>query len=127
MLDKKTNKKSSSNVVSKTLLVEKVVNGLKQKDNVSLSKNHVSLVLDRVWAEVVESLKKGKEIRLIGFCTFKSTKTKPRTAMNLRTNEKMIIPEKIVPKVRFSQAVKQVLSKASRTLEFDEGYVSKEE
>ena len=111
MSDKKIlDKKKPSKVISKALLSYRVASNLKQKHNVSLSKSNVLLVLGEIWEEVVRALKEGKEIRLTHFCTFKTAKRKPRTAMNLKTKRKMIIPEKLVPKIKFSQAIKEAIA-----------------
>lgn len=108
MLDKDI--KNSSNVVSRTMLGSRVVNCLKQSHNLSFSKEHVLLVLDEIWNEVIRALKKGEEVRLINVCAFRTSRTKSRITTNPQTNEKIEVPEKTVPRFKFAKVVKQEIA-----------------
>ncbi len=48
--------------------------------------------------EVTRSLKKGQDVRIVGFGTFKVVKRKARVGVNPQTGQRMRIPAKKVPK-----------------------------
>ena len=72
-----------------------------------ISKRQAGDVLDSVMKNIVGSVKKGDEVRLVGFGTFYRAKRKARTGINPRTKQKMQIPAKNVPKFRPSADFKK--------------------
>lgn len=56
-----------------------------------------------------EELKKGREVALTGFGTFKILKRKARMGMNPATGKKMSIPAKKVPKFQPGKGLKQLI------------------
>jgi nucleoid DNA-binding protein len=50
-------------------------------------------------------------MRFPGYLSLKTTIQKPRVAMNLQTKKKMTIPAKRVPKAKFSEELKEGISK----------------
>jgi DNA-binding protein HU-beta len=73
-----------------------------KKHNVTkkLAESMVRTLIDTVKNEV----KKGNPVRLIGFGTFKKTTRKARKGYNPRTQEKIKIPRKTVPKFNASKS-----------------------
>ena len=107
---KKTNQKPKTTIASKKLLAERVSANLK-KQRINLNKIQTKAVISELLEEIKTALIKGEEVRLIGYFTFKTTMTTPRMAMNLQTGKKMKVPEKRIPKVRFSTDLKQEIAK----------------
>ena len=73
--------------------------------------NQVSKIIDELLEEIKKALVKGEEVRLQGYFSLKTTMTKPRMAMNLQTKKKMKVPAKRVPKCKFSNSLKEEISK----------------
>jgi DNA-binding protein HU-beta len=57
-----------------------------------LSHNMSGKVVNRVFALIADALKKGEDVRVTGFGTFRSVETKERTGRNPRTGEEIQIP-----------------------------------
>ena len=55
---------------------------------------------------VVEALKKGEKVQLVGFGTFEVAEREARTGRNPRTNEEMEIPASRIPKFKAGKALK---------------------
>ena len=73
--------------------------------------NQVLKIIDEYLEETKKALIKGEEVRFLGYYSFKTTITKPRMAMNLQTKKKIKVPAKRVPKCKFSDSLKQEISK----------------
>lgn len=69
-----------------------------------LQNKNVETVINTFTETVMKFLKKGEEIKLIGFGTFKTVKTKARTGRNPKTGKELKIPAK--RKVKFSTGTK---------------------
>lgn len=59
---------------------------------------HAEGVLNAFIDIVTKTLKKGEEVKLIGFGTYKTVRTKARTGRNPRTGKEVKIPAKRRPK-----------------------------
>ena len=68
--------------------------------NLDMKKTEARAAVDSVITNIVDSLKSGKEVRLVGFGTFLVSKREARTGRNPRTGETIQIPAKKVPKFR---------------------------
>ncbi len=66
--------------------------------DVGVTKKLAGDMVDAFIYEVTKALKKGQEVRLVGFGTFKVVKRKARMGVNPQTGKKMKIPAKKVPK-----------------------------
>jgi DNA-binding protein HU-beta len=97
--------KTKSTITGKKQLTERISKTTK------LPQTQVSKIIDEFLEETKKSLVKGEEVRLLGYYSFKTTITKPRMAMNLQTKKKMKVPAKRVPKCKFSESLKQEISK----------------
>lgn len=71
-----------------------------------MTKSNTAVALDAIVASITKSLKKGDEVRLVGFGTFTVSKRTATTARNPRTGETIKIPAK-----------KQAKFKAGKTLQ----------
>ncbi|MBF0515978.1 MAG: HU family DNA-binding protein [Nitrospirae bacterium] len=89
--------------MSKVELIEKMA-----KD-ANLSKADAGRALDAAIAAIIDSLKHGQKLTLVGFGTFSVSKRKARDGRNPRTGDVISIPEanvpKFVPGMAFKEAV----------------------
>lgn len=63
--------------------------------------------------EIFTDVVKNKDsLTLTGFLTIKTAEAKARTAHNPRTGETIEVPAKFVPKISFSNAIKEIVKNA---------------
>ena len=79
-------------------------------DKSGLSKGDASKAVDAVFDAITASLKKGDEVRLVGFGTFATTKRKASTGRNPRTGETMTIKASTQPKFKAGKALKDAVN-----------------
>ena len=91
--------------MNKNELIEKVA-----KDYDKMSKADVGRLIESVLENVTKSLKKGEEVRLIGFGTFSVYNRAATTARNPQTGEPMKIPASKQPKFKAGKALKAVVN-----------------
>lgn len=75
------------------------------------SKKEVADVIDAFLGTVTEALKKGDEVRLVGFGTFLSKKSEAREGRNPRTGEPIKIPASVSAKFKPGKGLKDELNK----------------
>lgn len=75
----------------------------------SLTKANVEKVLDSVVDTICKSVKKGEEVKLVGFGTFSKTKRKARVGRNPNTGKELQIPSSWVPKFKPGTDFKSLL------------------
>ena len=73
------------------------------------SKAEAGRALDAFVEIVKDELKKGGEVAIAGFGTFKAKKRAARTARNPKTGETIQVPEKVVPKFKPGKGFKDAL------------------
>ena len=78
--------------------------------NASASKVAVEVILDEAVIAVTEALKKGEDVRLVGFGTFSVTKRKATEGRNPRTGAKIKIPASKQPKFKAGKVLKDSLN-----------------
>ena len=78
--------------------------------NLDMKKTEARAAVDSVITNIVDSLKNGKEVRLVGFGTFLVSKREARTGRNPRTGETIQIPAKKVPKFRAGKDLKNSIN-----------------
>ena len=78
--------------------------------NLAMKKTEARGAFDSVISNIVDSLKSGKEVRLVGFGTFLVSKREARTGRNPRTGETIQIPAKKVPKFRAGKDLKNSIN-----------------
>ncbi|APG62520.1 DNA-binding protein HU [Sphingorhabdus lutea] len=79
-------------------------------DASGLTKADAAKAVDAVFASVTDSLKKGDDVRLVGFGTFAVTRRKASTGRNPRTGEAMQIAASNVPKFKAGKALKDAVN-----------------
>ena len=75
-----------------------------------LSKADAAKAVDAVFDSITSSLKKGTEVRLVGFGTFNVTKRRASEGRNPRTGEKISIPASNQPKFRPGKSLKDAVN-----------------
>ena len=78
--------------------------------NLDMKKTEARAAVDSVITNIVDSLKSGKEVRLVGFGSFLVSKREARTGRNPRTGETIQIPAKKVPKFRAGKDLKNSIN-----------------
>ncbi|AYJ85682.1 HU family DNA-binding protein [Sphingomonas paeninsulae] len=75
-------------------------------DVAGLSKGDAIKAVEAVFEQIQTSLKRGDEVRLVGFGTFSVTKRKASTGRNPRTGEPMTIKASTQPKFKAGKGLK---------------------
>jgi len=86
--------------VNKVDLIAKVA------EETGLSKNDATRAVDSVFDIITKALKKGDEVRLVGFGTFNVSKRAASVGRNPRTGEQIEIPASKQPKFRAGKGLK---------------------
>jgi len=79
--------------------------------NADLSKTKAAEAVDAVISAIKASLKKGNEVRLVGFGTFSVAKRAATTGRNPRTGEPIKIPASKQPKFKAGKDLKEAVNK----------------
>ena len=79
---------------------------LQVADMSGLTKNDASSAVEAVFGCIGSALKKGDEVRLVGFGTFSVSKRKASTGRNPRTGEPMTIAASSQPKFTAGKGLK---------------------
>jgi len=75
-----------------------------------LSKSDASKAVEGVFDAITDSLKKGDEVRLVGFGTFSVSQRKASTGRNPRTGETMTIKASAQPKFKAGKGLKDAVN-----------------
>jgi DNA-binding protein HU-beta len=105
MVIKKAAMSSTVTMVGKSKLAERIYNSKGKKT--SLTKSQIETVISEILEEIKKALIKKEEIRFPNYFSLKTFMAKPRTAMNLKTKKKMMIPAKRRTRFAISQALKK--------------------
>ncbi|AWK87186.1 HU family DNA-binding protein [Azospirillum thermophilum] len=79
-------------------------------DASGLSKADATKAVDAVFEGISDSLKKGDEVRLVGFGTFAVAERAASEGRNPRTGEKITIPASKLPKFKPGKTLKDALN-----------------
>lgn len=79
-------------------------------DSTGLSKADSAKAVDGVFDSITSSLKKGTEVRLVGFGTFSVARRKASEGRNPRTGEKIQIPASNQAKFKAGKGLKDSLN-----------------
>src|SRR3954452_24709482 len=104
-MKKVVNMPTKLTITGKKQLIERIVKKTKYPQN------QVTRTIEEFLEETQKALVKGESVRLLGYFSFTTTITKPRTAMNLQTKKPIKVPAKRVPKCKFSAPFKEAISK----------------
>ncbi|WP_340264084.1 HU family DNA-binding protein [Sphingobium mellinum] len=75
-------------------------------ENSGLSKSDATKAVEAVFDSISAALKKGDEVRLVGFGTFSVSQRKASTGRNPRTGETMTIKASAQPKFKAGKGLK---------------------
>ena len=75
-------------------------------ETTGLSRNDAVKAVEGVFDAIGSALKRGDEVRLVGFGTFSCSKRKASTGRNPRTSEPMSIKESTQPKFKAGKGLK---------------------
>lgn len=75
-----------------------------------MTKADAGKAVDAVFDAITETLKKGDDVRLVGFGTFSASKRAARDGRNPRTGETIKIPASIQPKFSAGKGLKDALN-----------------
>jgi DNA-binding protein HU-beta len=75
-------------------------------ETTGLSRGDATRAVEGVFDAITSALKKGDEVRLVGFGTFSCSKRKASTGRNPRTGEPMQIKESTQPKFKAGKGLK---------------------
>ena len=75
-----------------------------------LSKNDATKAVDAVFEGIADAMKKGDEVRLVGFGTFAIAERAASEGRNPRTGEKISIPASKQPKFKPGKNLKDALN-----------------
>ncbi len=78
-------------------------------DSTGLSRSDASKAVDGVFDAISAALKKGDEVRLVGFGTFSVSKRAASEGRNPRTGEKIQIPASKQPKFKAGKGLKDAI------------------
>lgn len=98
------NNQDQAKVVNKQTLIEAIA------ENSGLTKTDSEKALNGFTNAITKSLKKGKEVRLVGFGTFAVAHRKETVGRNPRTGEKIKIPASKQPKFKPGKIFKDAIA-----------------
>jgi len=75
-----------------------------------LSRSDTTRAVDAVFESITKSLKKGDEVRLVGFGTFNVVKRKASQGRNPKTGEPIKIPASKQPKFKAGKGLKDAVN-----------------
>ena len=75
-------------------------------DSAGLSRGDATKAVEAVFETITKAMKKGDEVRLVGFGTFAATKRAASTGRNPRTGEPMQIKASVQPKFKPGKGLK---------------------
>jgi DNA-binding protein HU-beta len=79
-------------------------------ESASLSRADATKAVESVFESITTALKKGDEVRLVGFGTFSVSKRKASTGRNPRTGEPMSISASSQPKFKAGKGLKDAVN-----------------
>ncbi|MGN6583338.1 MAG: HU family DNA-binding protein [Rhizobiaceae bacterium] len=79
-------------------------------DKASLEKGKAQAAVDAVFAVITEELKKGGDVRLVGFGNFSVTKRAASTGRNPQTGAAVNIPARNAPKFAAGKGLKDAVN-----------------
>jgi nucleoid DNA-binding protein len=75
----------------------------------------VALSVDAFLEAVKDAMKDGKHIEIRGFGTFKLKTRKERMGRNPKTDEQVVVPERVVPSFKFSRSLKEEIDASNQS------------
>lgn len=91
--------------MTKAELIERVATAT------DLTKKHAELIVDAVFASIVNSLKTGEKIELRGFGSFRLRSRGARVGRNPKTGDKVEVPAKRIPYFKPGKELKELINR----------------
>ncbi|MGF1549489.1 MAG: HU family DNA-binding protein [Sphingomonadaceae bacterium] len=79
-------------------------------DSTGLSKGDAAKAVEGVFDSITNALRRGDEVRLVGFGTFSTSRRKASTGRNPRTGEPMQIKASTQPKFKAGKGLKDAVN-----------------
>ena len=95
---------SKQKLTTKADLINKVY------DRTTLSKAGIEAAVNEFLSELIGEIESGKEVRIAELGTFKIATRKAHTGRNPATGEKVQVPEKKVPQLKFNERIRRNLN-----------------
>ena len=83
-------------------------------DDTGIIRKDVAIAVDAFLNAVKDTLQEGEHIEIRGFGTFKLKTRKARLGRNPKTDEKVQVPQRIVPTFKFSRAFKEEVDHSNK-------------
>lgn len=91
--------------MNKTELVKAIV----ENNSYNVTQKCAAEMIDTFCEKIVESVKKGEDVQLVGFGTFTASKRAARTGRNPQTGKEVKIPAMRTPKFKAGKAFKDAV------------------
>ena len=78
-----------------------------------LTKKHSEVIVETVFASIIEALRRGEKIELRGFGSFRLRQREPRKGRNPKTGDRVDVPPKRVPYFKPGKELKDLINRAS--------------
>ncbi len=75
-----------------------------------LSKKHAEIIVNTVFASIVEALEKDEKIELRGFGSFRVRRRRSRQGRNPKTGDQVSVPEKRIPYFKPGKELKELIN-----------------
>ena len=79
-------------------------------EKIGLSKGQAGEALDAALEVITQALKRGEEVKIVGFGTFAVAERAAGEARNPRTGEKVMVPAQKTPKFRAGQQLRSAVN-----------------
>ena len=89
--------------MTKTELIESMA------EKAKITKKAAGAAVDALAGSVIEAVKAGDKVQIVGFGTFESRKRAARTGLNPQTKEQIQIPETTMPAFKAGKAFKDAV------------------
>lgn len=76
----------------------------------NMSRTEATRAVDAVFTSIADALKKGEEVKIVGFGTFAVTERSASEGRNPKTGEPIQIPASRVPRFRAGKGLKEALN-----------------
>lgn len=96
--------------MTKAEIIEDIQTGLKDRQNIEVTKAQVEAVIDDFFGLVIDRASDGQDTKYPAIGTFKSANQAARGARNLHTGEKIQVPAKTVLKLAVSAPAKKLVN-----------------
>jgi DNA-binding protein HU-beta len=78
-------------------------------DKAGVSKKDAEAVVNAFTGVVTDAMAAGDKVTLVGFGTFEAVEKPERTALNVRTKERIVVPAHKAPKFKAGKALKDAV------------------